>query len=593
MKKWNNTFLTLIPAFRRFSRHLKPDHPYIIIGFGVILGIAVTNTLMIWFIGSLFDQLQQGDFDALNHTALYFAVTVVINQGLHFTDTMLSEWIGLRFLGRMRSDFFNRLMKLSLPMTSQYPRGDLLTRLSDDAERVERLMVQAPFDMASHVCIFVFYVAMLFWIDFRLALLALAISPLFILHQRTFAPRKRDVSQKLFRKNGELVAFEESSLGNLRGIISFAVEPLIDKIHRTKFKNVYSWGMKDAKLNALFGASFSLLIYFSALAIILAGLNTVRSGEASLGHLVSFLLYLGYLSTPVRGFAQLYYDCQEGLASIDRILEIGDAEALVIEKPLAQPITISNGNIEFRNVTFAYPDGSTVFNQLNVSFEAGTSVALVGPSGRGKSTLATLLVRFYDPQEGQIVIDGQNIRDVSLNSLRSQVTVVWQEPFLINDTIRANLLLARPDAPNEDLIAACEASYAWEFIDRLENKLDTQLGPKGVSLSSGQQQRLAIAQAFLRDAPILVMDEPSSALDSHAEQQLVEGLTRLRDGRTTLIIAHRYSSIKAAHSVVYFNGDGSVSIGSHDELSKSHPDYRQAVQWQTTHANPHENTSPT
>ena len=205
----------------------------------------------------------------------------------------------------------------------------------------------------------------------------------------------------------------------------------------------------------------------------------------------------------------------------------------------------------------------------------------MGPSGSGKSTFANLLLRFYDPQQGQVSVDGTDIKTVTLDSLRNNIAIVWQEPFFINDSIRENLRLAKADATEEQMVSACRSSFAWEYIEKLEQGLDTMVGTQGVSLSVGQFQRLAIAQAFLRDAHVLVLDEASSALDSQSEQMIVDALGKLRKDRTTLIIAHRYSSIRSANRVLYFNGDGTVSSGTHEELLKSHPGYQQAVEWQT------------
>lgn len=571
----------LAATFRRFSAYSKPDRLALGVGFVVIIGIAATNTAMIWLIGSLFDLLQQGDFDSLNVTALLFALMVLINQGTHFSDAMLADWIGLRFVGRLRGDLLARLMRLSLPGTARFSRGDLLTRLGDDVDRTQNLVIQVPFDLASHLCIFTFYMAMLFWIDAGLALIAVILSPLFILHQRLFAKPKRRASDKVFEKNASLVAFEETKLRNLRGIASFAVEPIISAMHAGRFERLQHWGMKNAWLNAWFNSSFAVLIYFCALAVTIAGFYDVRGGYTTLGQLVSFLLYLGYLSTPVRGFAQLGYGCQEGLASAGRILDIFDAKQEIAEKPGATPLKVTAGRIDFNDVSFGYADQPDLFRHLDLTIEGGTTVALVGTSGVGKSTLASLLLRLYDPRSGQISIDGTDLRDMTLDSLRKDIAVVWQESFVVDDTVRANLLLVNPDADEEKLIEACKASYAWEFITTLEQGLDTVIGPQGVELSAGQQQRLSIAQAFVCDAPIMILDEPSSALDSQAEQEIVAALARLRSGRTTLIIAHRYSSIRAATKIIYFNTDGSVTIGRHEDLYKSHPEYRQALEWQT------------
>jgi len=214
---------------------------------------------------------------------------------------------------------------------------------------------------------------------------------------------------------------------------------------------------------------------------------------------------------------------------------------------------------------------------------AGESVALVGPSGTGKSTSAALLLRFYDPQEGSVSIDDIDIKTVSQTSLRNQISIVWQEPFFINGSIKENLLLARSDASDEQMINACKSSFSWDFVKDLEDGLDTIIGANGINLSVGQMQRLAIAQAFLRDTPILILDEASSSLDSHSEKMIVEALQSLRKNRTTLIIAHRYSSIRTANRILYFHGTGTVTSGTHEELMRDNADYKDAVNWQVSH----------
>jgi ABC-type multidrug transport system fused ATPase/permease subunit len=256
----------------------------------------------------------------------------------------------------------------------------------------------------------------------------------------------------------------------------------------------------------------------------------------------------------------------------------------VQEVQAAAPIRIQDGGIAFQNVSFTYPQGAKpVFSNLSIDIRPGESVALVGASGSGKSTFAALLMRFYDPQHGAIRIDDTDIKTVSLASLRKQISIVWQEPFIVDGSIKENLLLARPDATAEQMLDACKSSYSWEFIEEMEQGLDTMIGTDGVSLSVGQKQRLAIAQAFLRDSPILIFDEASSALDSYSERMIVEALQTLRKNRTTLLIAHRFSSIRTVERILYFNASGSITTGTHDELMTLNEDYKQAVHWQISH----------
>jgi ABC-type multidrug transport system fused ATPase/permease subunit len=296
---------------------------------------------------------------------------------------------------------------------------------------------------------------------------------------------------------------------------------------------------------------------------------------------VSFLLYLGYLSVPVRGFAQAPMQLQGSLGAAQRVVALFELKPETSDAAAARPLVVKKATLRLEGVGFAYPGGERLLDNVDLEIHAGETVALVGPSGAGKSTLARLLLRFHDPLQGRITIDGTDIRDVTIASLREQFGVVWQSPFIVSDTIRANLLLARPVASEAALLQACEVSGAWLFIRDLSEGIDTRVGSGGVELSGGQCQRIAIAQALLRDAPFLIMDEATSALDSQSEQAVVAALERLRHGRTTFIIAHRYSSIRTADRVVYFNGDGSVTVGTHDELYANHHSYRAAVTWQS------------
>ncbi len=571
----------LWPTYRQLFQYAHTDRWLLIVAATIVLGITITNTAMIWLLGLPFDMLQKGQFDELGHTLLLFAGVILLNQSCHFGAAFFLGWLGMRFAGRLRNALLHHLLTLSYASAGRFSKGDVLARLSSDVGKVQELFVDVPLFMISHLLTLIFYVAMLFWIDVRLALLALFFTPLFLLHQRFFSSRQRKISQNFYGKNGELLSFEEDTLSNLRGVSSFGAEALIGRMHQKIFSDFMQWGVRDKRLSAAFDASFAILIYLTGVAIVFIGINGIREGTITVGQLVSFLLYLGYLSVPVRGLTHLPFQCQGGAAAAQRLIEVFDSHAEVTEARDARLLSVTHGEIVCSNLHFVYPQGKPVFNGFDLVIHPGETVALVGPSGAGKSTLAKLLMRFYDPQEGSITIDGQSLREVTLASLRSNVAVVWQEPFLVNDTVRTNLLIARPDATADAMIEACRSAQIWEVIVGLKNGLDTVIGTGGVDLSAGQRQRLSIAQAFLRAAPILILDEASSALDSETEQRLVDAIERLRQGRTTLIIAHRYSSIRSADWVVYFNGDGGITVGHHDELVKTHEGYQRAVQWQS------------
>jgi ABC-type multidrug transport system fused ATPase/permease subunit len=575
-------------VYRRFWPQVRGDWRAMVADYATIAAAVWTNAAMIWLIGMPFNLLQQGAYDQIPAVLAVFAAVVLFNQGMQYAGGMLTQWIGLRAIGRLRNALLARLLLLSFPVAGRIAKGDLLARLSNDVDQLKACIVDAPVYLGSHVLTLTLYVFMLFWIDARLAALALLIVPVYVVHQRYFALRKRRVAQTFLEKNAKLLAFEDEALTNLRSVSSATAEDQVARLHGAVFEDARVWAMKDRGLEYAFATTFSLLIYITGLAIVLMGIDGVRHGRFGAGELVSFLLYLGYLTVPARGFAQIFLQLAGNLGAAERVLQILDQPPAVQERHDARPLTVASGAIELRDLAFAYPGGPPLYAGLNLLIAGGETVALVGPSGVGKSTLANLLLRFYDPDRGRIAIDDQDIRDVTLHSLRQAVAMVWQEPLLISATIRENLLMVRPDADDAMLRRACVASHAAEFIDALPFGIETRIGADGVTLSAGQKQRLAIAQAFLRDAPILVLDEATSALDSHSERVVVAALDALRQGRTTLIIAHRYSSIQAAQRVLYFNGDGTLTVGRHAELMASHPGYRSAVEWQTgaTHTPP-------
>jgi len=522
-------------------------------------------------------------FNSLAHNLIWLAVIVVVNQSMQFSYLYLIQWIGLRFIARMRKSALLHIMHLSFPVTNRFSKGDLMARLTNDIDRLLTFVLDVPLSLLSHMMIMSFYISMLFWIDWKLAVIAICLAPVFYLSQHFLSPRKGRAAAKYYQYNGELMSFEEQVLANLRGISSFTVEERLSEKHHRVFDIARHWVLKMRTVDIIYDRVFGLLIYLTGVLMVYLGISDIAAGHLQVGTLVSFIVYLGYLSVPVRGIAQIPIQLQGDVSAAQRVMEVLQIQPDINQITDTNEIKITAGQIKFNNVQFAYNENAEpIFSGISETLEAGECVALVGPSGSGKSTFANLLLRFYDPQLGDIEIDGINIKRMKLETLRKNIAIVWQEPFFINDTIRENLRLANVDATEEKMILACENGFAWDFIQKLDKGLDTLIGSRGVSLSAGQYQRLSIAQAFLRDAPILILDEASSALDSQSEQMIVEALDKLRVGRTTLIIAHRYSSIRSADRILYFNGDGTVSSGTREDMLQSHPNYQKAVQWQTS-----------
>lgn len=569
-------------AYRRqFLPQLTPGVRLLIGAVVLVVGVTVTNTLMIWAMGKPFDLLAQRKFDVLAQTLAWIAVLIVVNQSLHFFYTLTANRLGLELVGRVRNGLLARITSLSTPVASRYGTGDLLARLSNDIDRIQSLLIEQPLFLFSHALTFVFYSGMLLYIDWRLALLALCLAPLFLVLQRILSVRKRRAAEGFLVHNAKLLATEEESVTRLQGIASLNAESAVVAKHKNAFAVALHWALKERWLDVTFTASVSLLVYGSALIVVYFGVRGIETESLTLGALTSFLLYLGYLSVPVRGFVHVPFQMQADFAAAARVVEIWTMPSNVVEKPDAEALLVTKGDICFQHVAFAYSGSERLLNNFDVTIEGGKTIALVGQSGSGKSTLIKLLLRFYDVQVGAITIDGVDVRDVTLESLRRAMAVVWQQPVLFRDTVRANMLLANPHASDEEIWSALKNAHAADFVRELRGGLDTVIGAGETELSAGQQQRLSIAQAYLRNAPILIMDEASSALDSQTEEKIVTALETLRHGRTTLLIAHRYSSIRNADYIVYLNRDGTCAVGTHAELLRSHAGYQEAVNWQT------------
>lgn len=565
-----------------FLPYAKPDRKKIYLLAVLALVMTASNAFLIWKIGGVVTQITQSQFDQLNTSIIVIAIIVLFNQILQFTQAYTLQRVSLHFTNRVRGRLLEHILQLSFSINHQIEKGDLMARLSNDIGKLLPFVINAPLNLFSNTVIMLVYGSILFWVDWQLALIVVAMAPIFYFSQHYVAPKTGYASRHSIQENANLLIVEEQTLSNLRGISSYNSEQAIRDKHKTQYETVSRWVLRANKIRILYNAFFTFLVYFAGVIVIYSGVASIQSSQMTIGVLISFLIYVRFLAMPTRSIALIPIHLQASRAAADRVMAVLRMQPEVEDQENKTILNVSNGEIGFNVVSFAYPGSSDlVFNNLSIDIHAGETVALVGPSGSGKSTLALLLLRFFDPQQGAISIDGVDIKTVSLASLRKQISIVWQEPFLINGTIKENLLLANPKATEDQMIKACRSGFAWEFVEKLEQGIDTIIGANGVSLSVGQKQRLAVVQAFLRDTPILILDEATSALDSYSEQKLVEAISSLRKNRTTLIIAHRFSSIRSADRILYFNRNGVITSGTHEELVKTVADYRDAVNWQT------------
>ena len=568
---------SLINSMRRFAKYLRPDSARLLFNAVVILAATICSAELIWMVGHGFDLLHASRFEALPRYFVSVAALAVLLQLLRYVNHYLYEWMQQRVIFSIRRALYAHLLLLSTPVKAQYAAGDLLTRLAQDVVRVSQLLVLVPSHVFAYGVTFIVYIAVLLWMEPRLTLVALALLPLFWLHQRYFSARTRRSSRVFLARQGGMSAFEEESLANLQGINSFNAEPVMMTRFTQLFSDFRHAAMRNLLTQNAFIVTFELLAALCAIVLVMLGVEAIGRGALTLGGLINFLLYTGYLAKPLQGLANIPVESQIRAAAAARVAEILDRVPQVRETASPRILQEVTGELRFTEVGFGYPGAPPMLHDFNLDIRAGEFIGLVGGSGSGKSTLARLLLRFYDPTEGAIYLDGHDLRDLSVASLRGHVAVVWQEPFLLDDSVRANLLLANADASEDEMIAAARHAQAHEFITQLPQGYDTRLGGQGSRLSSGQRQRLGIAQALLKKSSLLIFDEATSALDAQAEMALQQALTFVRRDRTTIVIAHRYSILQGVDRIVYLNGDGSADIGTHAELSQRHEGYRAAL----------------
>ncbi|MDX6349213.1 MAG: ATP-binding cassette, subfamily bacterial [Streptomyces sp.] len=562
--------IPLREVFRRFWPYTRGGRRWL----WLIMAFSVVGPLIdaaeIWLFKLVVDDvLVPRDLGAFVPIAIAYVGLFMGSGIIGFADDVTSTWVSERFLLSLRSDLFRHVQGLSLGFFERRRLGDVLSRVTGDVDAVEVFLLSGVANAVYYAMRLGVFLGLLFYLSWDLTLLAIVIAPMFWFAAKRFSRLIKAASRERRRRSGSLSAITEESLGNITLVQAYNRQDWEHGRFQRESVGRFRAAMTSTRIQALFGPLVDLIELLGALTVMGLGTWELARGRLTLGGLLVFLGLLSQLYSPIQGMSRLSNTFYSASASAERIIELLDQRPQVTEIADPWPLRPAHGNVEFHRVSFSYPQtpGAAL---SDVSFEVapGETLALVGASGAGKSTVAKLLLRFYDPDPGpgSVRLDGIDLRDLSLGNLRDSIAVVLQETLVLHGTVRENIAYGRPGATDAEIVAAARAADAHEFIGQLPEGYDTLVGQRGRLLSGGQRQRLAIARAMIRDAPVLILDEPTTGLDAESGQRILDPLRRLMAGRTTIIISHNLLTVRDATQIVVLDHGRVVEHGTHDAL---------------------------
>ncbi|EHV9416299.1 ABC transporter ATP-binding protein [Listeria monocytogenes] len=552
---------------KRFFSYYKPYRTLFIIDFGCAVLAAILELAFPVAVNHVIDTLLPGkDFGLIITAALALLFFYILNTFMQYIVTYFGHMLGLNIETDMRRDLFSHLQKQPFGFYDNQKTGKLMSRMTTDLFEIGEVAHHGPEDIfISIMSLFGAFFLMLN-INVKLAISTFILVPILTVLIVYFNKRMTKVTTGIFKDLGNFNAGVENAISGVRVVQAFANEP-----HEKGRFRVLNQAYRQSKLMfyKVMGLSFSFnyfLMRLISLFALLFGAYFTINGEISYGEFVGFILLTNVFIRPIEKINNVIESYPKGFAGFKRFLEVMDTEPAIQDEKDAKPAKAFRGDIAYNHVSFEYSDGKNVLNHINLSIKAGETVAFVGPSGAGKTTICNLLPRFYDVSAGEITIDGENIKRFTLPSLRAQIGVVQQDVFLFSGTVRENIAYGKLDASDEEIEHVVKLAHLSKVVEEMPDGLDTIIGERGVKLSGGQKQRLAIARMFLKNPPILILDEATSALDTETEQVIQASLEELAEGRTTLIIAHRLATIKHADRIIVVNETGIAETGTHDEL---------------------------
>ena len=567
----------------RITDLLYPHWPSLTFAFIAVIGESITDLLEPWPLKIVFDYvfgskhapdwllavvsvIGDGKFAMLNFAVLAVIVIAIFGALSSYLEKYLTTTVGQWVMHDLRRVLYSHIQKLSLSYHDQKRTGDVISRVTSDIDAVQSLISNVLLGMIVNVLTLVGMLLVMFYLNWEFTLIAMAVAPGLFWVVFHYTHRIKQAARAVRRQEGEVVSVLEEVLSSIRVVKAFAREDYEQERFEKQSLESVERALKARTLKAKLSPLVEVIVACGTCLVLWWGARLVLTGALTSGDLLVFLLYLGKMYKPMRELSKMTDSISKASVGWERIREVLENETQVRDLPGARRAPRFKGNIEFDRVSFSYNAAEPVLTDVSLEIKAGQLAALVGPTGAGKTTIASLLPRFYDVTSGEIKIDGQDIRRFKIKSLREQISFVLQETLLFHAPVWQNIAYGKPDATRKEIVRAAQLANAEEFIERMADGYDTMVGERGVTLSGGQRQRITIARAIIRDSPILVLDEPSSGLDPEAEQLIFDALGNLMSGRTSIVIAHRLATVSRADVIFVIEQGRVVERGTHAEL---------------------------
>jgi len=568
-------------VFKRFLYYASPYKKAMVVATLAVIGFTIANLSLPLLIKLAIDgAIQDGDTNLLAVVAISLTVVAGLYWLTHMLQNILITRVALTVLYDIRADMFLQLQRLAMSFSDKTPIGALMARMFGDVGALQE-MLEASIEIIGDFLTLIGIVAILFILDVQLAIVSLAILPMLLFIRLVWQPIARRAFLRMRRNSSIVGVYLDQNVTGIRVIQALNRHRENHNIMRGKVRDFFGSAMRAARLGGVMLPTVEIMTGIALGLVLIVGGNRVLSGAIEVGTMVAFLLYVQRFFEPIRSLTMHYAMLQRAVASGHRIFELLDIPLEIQDKPDAKPIGAVEGRVEFNNVTFGYNPDRPILRNITFAADPGQTIALVGPTGSGKTSITALAHRFYEVQEGSISIDGQDIRDVTQESIGEVMGMVLQEPFLFSQSVLENVRYNTSYATREEVVGACKVIGAHDFVMELEDGYDTILEQRGSNLSVGQRQLLSFARALVSDPKILVLDEATANIDSYTERVVQDALKKLLEGRTALVIAHRLSTIRNADRIVVIQDGEIAEIGTHEKLVSNGGLYSQL--WQTNY----------